>query len=58
MSNVKKLDEDGQTAKVRFLVSHGWRRTLVGNPWQWHKPPLPARYTLNDAYDLERSRQK
>lgn len=45
-------------SRMAYLRSHGWKRVLVGNPWQWHKPPLPARYTLHDAYDLERSRSK
>ena len=51
--------DSGQTAKVRFLASHGWKRDSTQWPWQWFKPPLRGTYyRLNDAYDLERSRQK
>lgn len=55
VAKVATLDD---VAKAKYLLAHHWRHKLVGNPWQWEKPPLPARYRLEDAYDLERSRER
>lgn len=44
--------------KTTFLTKHGWIERPLKHVWRWNKPPLPALYQLDDAYNLERSNKK
>lgn len=39
----------------QYLKRKGWVKDADGGLWCWHLPPVPGRYKLQDALDLQRS---